>query len=115
MALFGFTKAMSKAAPRSLHHGKMKARLHYIDDIAEGRHPQRRPAFPKPLPRQARANKIYNIGNQTRGTLALHRVMETALGKTAEKISLPMQPRCPPYSRCHDLMQDVGFKPHPHA
>jgi len=57
MGALRFTKRSSKAAHRSLQTRQDEARLHYIDDIAEGvirsadRIPERA--------RQARAYKIY--------------------------------------------------------
>ena len=58
--------------------------------------------------------KVYNIGNNN--PVALMRfieVIEEALGQTAEKNLLPMQPGdvYATYADVDDLMRDVDFKP----
>jgi UDP-glucuronate 4-epimerase len=58
--------------------------------------------------------KLYNIGNNS--PIELQRfieVIEKALGKTAQKNFLSMQPGDVPctYADVDDLMKDVGFKP----
>jgi UDP-glucuronate 4-epimerase len=58
--------------------------------------------------------KLYNIGNNSPVELMTFiEVIEKALGKTAEKNFLPMQPGDVPstYADVDDLMRDVGFKP----
>ncbi|MDA0674265.1 MAG: capsular biosynthesis protein CpsI, partial [Cyanobacteria bacterium] len=58
--------------------------------------------------------KIYNIGNNSPvELLTFIEVIETAMGKPAEKVMLPMQPGDVPatYADVDDLMADVGFRP----
>jgi len=58
--------------------------------------------------------KLYNIGNNQPVALRTFiEVIETALGKKAQKNYLPMQPGDVPitYADVDELMQDVGFKP----
>ena len=58
--------------------------------------------------------KIYNIGNNKPvELLRFIGVIEQAMGKSAQKNFLPMQPGDVPrtYADIDDLIQDVGFKP----
>ncbi|MGB3573617.1 MAG: capsular biosynthesis protein CpsI, partial [Phormidesmis sp.] len=58
--------------------------------------------------------KIYNIGNHSPVTLMdFIATIEQALGKTARKNMMPMQPGDVPatYADVQSLMNDVGFKP----
>ncbi|MDM7322286.1 MAG: capsular biosynthesis protein CpsI, partial [Gammaproteobacteria bacterium] len=57
---------------------------------------------------------LYNIGNHSPVELARFiEALESALGRTAEKIMLPMQPGDVPatYADVNDLMRDTGFAP----
>jgi UDP-glucuronate 4-epimerase len=58
--------------------------------------------------------RIYNIGNNEPVELLRYiEVLETCLGKKAEKLLLPMQAGDVPetYADVEDLARDVGFKP----
>lgn len=124
MALFLFTKAILEGKPIDVfNHGKMKRDFTYIDDIVEGlvrvsaRIPQGNPdwsgATPDPGTSYA-PYKIYNIGNNSPVELMQFiETLEKAVGKTAEKNLLPIQPGDVPatYADVDDLMNDVGFKP----
>src|SRR6056297_1907085 len=58
--------------------------------------------------------RVYNIGNnQPVELMRLIEVLETALGREAQKEFLPMQPGDVPetYADVDDLMRDVGFAP----
>ncbi|MGB3767527.1 MAG: capsular biosynthesis protein CpsI, partial [Phormidesmis sp.] len=58
--------------------------------------------------------KLYNIGNHSPVTLMdFITTIEQAMGKTAEKNMMPMQPGDVPatYADVQDLIDDVGFKP----
>jgi len=93
----------------------------YIDDIVEGvvrviDHPA------KPAPKgkndvscsDTAPYKIYNIGNASPVPLTEYiAAIEAALGKTAEKEFLPMQPGDVPRTEADvtDLVRDLGYKP----
>jgi UDP-glucuronate 4-epimerase len=124
MALFLFTKAIVEDRPiQVFNHGKMRRDFTYIDDIVEGvvrslmRIPEPNPDWDgnAPDPGSSPAPyRIYNIGNNDCVELSVYiEALEKALGKTAKKIMLPMQPGDVPatYADVTDLMQDVGFKP----
>jgi UDP-glucuronate 4-epimerase len=124
MALFLFTKAIIKGKPiKIFNHGKMQRDFTYIDDIIEGivrvaaKCPQPNPAWrgDHPDPGSSYTNyKIYNIGNnQPVELMAFVKAIEKALGKTAIKEFLDLQPGDVPatYADVDDLIKDVGFKP----
>jgi UDP-glucuronate 4-epimerase len=124
MALFLFTKAILAGKPIDVfNHGKMKRDFTYIDDIVEGvvrvmkTRPDPNPAWsgdsPDPGTSYARY-KIYNIGNnQPVELLDFIGAIESALGKTAIKNFMDLQPGDVPatYADVDDLIRDVGFKP----
>lgn len=124
MALFLFTKAILEDKPiQVFNHGKMKRDFTYIDDIVEGvvrvmgRIPEPDPDWsgdhPDPGTSYARY-KIYNIGNNNPVLLTeFIAAIEKALGKTAKKEFLGLQPGDVPatYANIDDLINDVGFKP----
>lgn len=124
MALFLFTKAILEDKPiKVFNHGKMQRDFTYIDDIIEGvvrvmrRLPAPHPDWNGEQPDPGTSYvpyKVYNIGNNN--PVALMRFIETiesALGKTARKEMLDMQPGDVPatYADIDDLVADVGFKP----
>jgi UDP-glucuronate 4-epimerase len=124
MAYFKFTKAILEGRPIEVYnHGKMQRDFTYIDDIVEGvirvleRIPEPNPAWDgaHPDPGTSPAPyRLYNIGNHSPVELSRFiAALETALGRTAEKIMLPMQPGDVPatYADVDDLMQDTGFAP----
>ena len=120
MAYFKFVKAIEAGQPIDVYnYGKMRRDFTYVDDVVEGivRVMQKLPAPALPedggLPSQARY-KIYNIGNNTPVELGeFIEAIERALGKTAEKNMMPMQPGdvLATYADVDDLMADVGFRP----
>jgi UDP-glucuronate 4-epimerase len=124
MALFRFTKAILAGEPLDVYnHGAMRRDFTYIDDVVEGIvRVSDRPARPNvdwdasaPDPATSSAPyRLYNIGNNNPVEL-LHLIgtLERALGRTAEKRLLPMQPGDVPatYADVDALMQDVGFAP----
>ncbi len=124
MAMFLFTKAILEGRPiQVFNQGKMRRDFTYIDDIVEG--------VVRVLDRVAKPNldwnsdqpdsatssapyRLYNIGNNDPVELmTLIETIESSLGKTAEKIMLPIQPGDVPatYADVDDLIADVGFKP----
>jgi len=124
MALFIFTKAILEGNPIPVfNHGKMRRDFTYIDDIVEGvvrvtdTLPQPNLAWSgmNPDPGTSKAPyRIYNIGNnQPVELLHFIEVLETCLGRTAEKQFLPMQAGDVPetYADVDDLTRDVGFRP----
>ena len=124
MALFLFTKAILAGKPIDVYnHGRMKRDFTYIDDIVEGVvRALDRPAAPDPAwsgetPNSATSSapyRLYNIGNhQPVELLRFIEMLEQALGKSAKKKFLPIQPGDVPatYADVQDLIADVGFKP----
>jgi UDP-glucuronate 4-epimerase len=58
--------------------------------------------------------RVYNIGNNKPvELLEVVRLLEEAIGKSAKRELLPMQPGDVPatYADVDDLMRDVGFRP----
>ena len=125
MALFLFTEAMLAGEPiRVFNHGRMRRDFTYIDDIVEGvrrvdrpacRRPTRTGAARSPTPAPARAPyRLYNIGNH-RPVELMHLIatLERALGVTAVKELLPMQPGDVPatFADIEDLTAATGFAP----
>lgn len=124
MAYYSFTKAIVEGkAIDVFNYGKMKRDFTYIDDIIEGvvrvmdKIPQPNPDWDRkhPDPGSSYAPyKLYNIGNNNPVELAKFiEILETNLGKNAQKNMLPMQQGDVPvtYADINDLMNDVGFKP----
>lgn len=122
MAYFKFVEAIAQNQPIDVYnHGEMKRDFTYIDDVVEGiirvvNHPAQRLSAAKAKSRQTTTApyKIYNIGNHSPVTLMdFITTIEQAMGKTAEKNMMPMQPGDVPatYADVQDLIDDVGFKP----
>ncbi len=115
MAMFIFAKAILEGRPIKLfNHGRMQRDFTYVDDVVEAiiRLVDR---APQPDPATSSAPwRIYNIGNNNPEQL-LHvvAVLERALGRSAEKELLSMEPGDVPatYADVDDLMRDVGFRP----
>jgi UDP-glucuronate 4-epimerase len=113
MAYFKFVKAIKAGQPIDVYnHGDMQRDFTYIDDVIEGVVRVMRRA---PVSVEANAPyKLYNIGNNRPVSLARFiEVVEAAVGQTAQKNFLPMQPGDVPitYADVDDLIRDVGFKP----
>lgn len=122
MAYFKFVEAIAQNRPIDVYnHGKMQRDFTYIDDVVEGiirvvNHPARRLSLANAKATQTTTApyKIYNIGNHSPVTLMdFITTIEQAMGKTAEKNMMPMQPGDVPatYADVQDLIDDVGFKP----
>ncbi|MEW5973257.1 MAG: NAD-dependent epimerase [Pseudomonadota bacterium] len=124
MAYFKFTRAILEGKPIEVYnHGRMRRDFTYIDDIVEGvvrvldRVPEPNPAWSgdRPDPGSSPAPyRLYNIGNHSPVELSRFiEALETALGRKAEKIMLPMQPGDVPatYADVDDLVRDTGFAP----
>jgi UDP-glucuronate 4-epimerase len=124
MALFLFTKAILAGEPiKVFNNGKHRRDFTYIDDIVEGIiRSLDSPAQPNPHwsglnpdPATSKAPwRVYNIGNQSPVELLSYiEALEKALGKTAVKELLPLQPGDVPdtYADVEALVEDVGYKP----
>ncbi|MDV3352350.1 NAD-dependent epimerase/dehydratase family protein [Leptothoe sp. LEGE 181152] len=118
MAYFKFVDAIANDRPIQVYnHGKMQRDFTYIDDVVEGvvrvlRH------LPQPITddafNTAAPYKLYNIGNHSPVELMRFiEIIEQALGKTAVKEMMSMQPGDVPvtYADVVDLTADVGFAP----
>jgi UDP-glucuronate 4-epimerase len=122
MAMWMFTKAILAGKPIDVfNHGKMKRDFTFVDDIVEGVI-RTSDTIPKPLAISSDADdsqtaapyRVYNIGNnQPVELMHLIETLEQALGCTAEKNMLPMQPGDVPatYANIDALQRDVGFRP----
>lgn len=124
MALFLFTRAILKGEPIEVfNYGKMERDFTYIDDITGGisRMIQAPPApisewdSSHPDPSRSRAPyRIYNIGNSSPVRLMdFIGEIEIALGKTAEKIMMPIQPGDveKTWADVSDLSEDFDYRP----
>jgi UDP-glucuronate 4-epimerase len=110
MAIFSFTKAILEGQPIDVfNYGRMKRDFTYVDDIVEGV-----VRVLDAAPDSAPPYKLYNIGNSRPVDLmAFIDVLESCLGKKAERRLLPMQPGdvFETYADVEDLIRDVGFRP----
>ncbi|MEQ1690769.1 MAG: NAD-dependent epimerase [Gemmatimonas sp.] len=124
MALFLFTKAILEGKPIDVfNHGRMRRDFTFIDDIVEGvirtsdHTASANPVWNSDAPDSATSTapyRLYNIGNNNPVELMhLIATLEQALGRTAEKRMLPLQPGDVPatYADVEALVQDVGFAP----
>ncbi len=127
MALQKFAKAIMNGETIQLfNYGNHRRDFTYIDDIVEGViRVLDRPAKPNPewsgdAPDSATSYapwRVYNIGNNNPVELKDYiETLETALGKTAEKELLPLQPGDVPdtYADVQDLIHDMEYKPQTH-
>jgi UDP-glucuronate 4-epimerase len=124
MALFLFTRAMLEGRPiQVFNRGQMVRDFTYVDDIVESlvrlldkpaaADPDFDPAQPNPATSWA-AHRVFNIGNSNPTPLMDYiEAVEQALGITAEKQFLPMQPGDVPATAADTTALEawVGFKP----
>lgn len=122
MAMWLFTEAILNGKPIDVfNHGNMRRDFTYVDDIVEGviRVNDRVPlANPNKDPLDdsttAAPYRVYNIGNnQPVELMHMIEVLESSIGKKAEKRMLDMQPGDVPetFADIDALQQDVGFRP----
>jgi UDP-glucuronate 4-epimerase len=124
MALFKFTAAILAGKPTQVfNHGRHRRDFTYVDDIVEGViRVLDRPAPPNPAWRgdapdpgsSAAPWRVYNIGNsQPVELLDYIAALEKALGKTAQKELLPMQPGDVPdtFADVSDLAEQFQYQP----
>jgi UDP-glucuronate 4-epimerase len=124
MALFLFTQAILEGKPIDVYnHGNMKRDFTYVDDIVEGivrvmrNVPTGNPDWKGEQPDPASSfapYRIYNIGNnQPVSLMKFIETIERALGKTAIKNLMPLQPGDveATFADIDDLTRDTGFRP----
>jgi UDP-glucuronate 4-epimerase len=124
MALFLFTKAILEDKPIDVfNYGEMKRDFTYVDDIVEGvvrvidNPPSGDPNWSGKKPDPSTSNapyKVYNIGNSSPVKLMdFIEAIEKAIGKTAEKNMLPIQPGDVPatWADVTDLQENLDYKP----
>lgn len=124
MALFKFTRAILAGETIPVYHyGQHRRDFTYIDDIVEGViRILDQPAVPNPAwqgttpdPASSRAPwRLYNIGNHQPVVLMDYiAALENALGITAKKELLPMQPGDVPdtYADVDDLVTQFDYQP----
>lgn len=113
MAAYLFTDAILAGRPiRVFNHGEMQRDFTYIDDIVAGviaalRHP------PEPDEDGVR-HRVYNLGNDRPEQLShFIDVLETALGRKAERELLPMQAGdvAATWADITESRRDLGFEP----
>jgi len=124
MAMWLFADAILAGRPIKLfNHGKMRRDFTYVDDVAEAvvrlvdrpASGNREWSGDRPDPATSRAPwRIYNIGNHAPVEVTeVVRLIEAALGKTAIRELVPMQPGDVPETCAdvEDLRKAVGFAP----
>jgi UDP-glucuronate 4-epimerase len=126
MALFLFTRAMLEGRPiQVFNHGQMVRDFTYVDDIVESLiRVLDKPATPNPgfdasvpVPDPATSwapHRVFNIGNSNPTPLMEYiEAIEAALGVTADKEFLPMQPGDVPATAADTSALEAwtGFKP----
>ncbi|HKF93613.1 MAG TPA: NAD-dependent epimerase [Gammaproteobacteria bacterium] len=124
MSLFLFTHNILAGKPIDVfNHGNHRRDFTYIDDIVEGIvRTLDKPATPNeywsgnsPDPATSSAPyRLYNIGNNRPVELIRYiEVLETYLGKKAQRNLLPLQPGDVPdtFADVQDLVEDVGYRP----
>ena len=124
MALQKFTKLILEGKPIQLNnYGKHRRDFTYVDDIVEGiLRVLNKPAKPnpnwdgnKPDPASSYAPwRVYNVGSNNPVDLGYYvETLEKALGVSAEKEMLPLQPGdvLDTYANVDDLIRDFNYKP----
>lgn len=113
MAAYLFTDAIMKGQPINVfNHGNMKRDFTYIDDIVSGIIA----ALDRPPEPDARGvrHRVYNLGNhKSERLLDYISIIEQALGKTAIKNMMDMQPGDVPesYADIAQSQADLGYQP----
>lgn len=113
MAMWLFTKAILAGEPINVfNYGKMRRDFTYIDDIVSG------VVAVTDSPAESidgkAPHRVYNIGNNNpEDLLYMIGLIEKELGRTAEKVLLPMQPGDVPatYADISAIQNDHGFAP----
>ncbi len=124
MSMFMFTDKIIKGEPIDVfNHGQHARDFTYVDDIVQGvvratdkvatANPAWSGAEPDPATSSA-PYRLYNIGNHSPVQLMDYiACIEKAIGKTATKNMLPMQPGDVPatFADVENLKADIGFEP----
>jgi UDP-glucuronate 4-epimerase len=110
MAYYKFVQAIAEDRPIDVYnYGKMMRDFTHIDDVVAG--------IVKLIPHRTNLlppYKIYNLGNNNPVELQeFIAIIETLMGKLAQKNFLPMQPGdvVATYANIEESMSDLGFKP----
>lgn len=124
MSLFLFTRAILDGRPIDLYnHGRHRRDFTYIDDAVEAvvrvldRPPRPNPAWQSDRPDPATGAapyRVYNVGNQRPvDLLDVVAILERALGRTAERNLLPLQPGDveSTWADVDDLARDADWRP----
>jgi UDP-glucuronate 4-epimerase len=110
MAAWLFTEAILAGRPIDIfNYGEMARDFTYIDDIVAGT----LSALDRPPPPGA-ADRLYNLGNHRPERLTRFvGLLETLLGRTAERRLLPLQPGDVPetFADIETARRDLGFEP----
>ena len=113
MALWIFTKAILAGEPIPVfNNGRMSRDFTFIDDIVAG--VLAVAAGAPPQGGKEPPHRIYNIGNnKPERLLDMIAILESALGKKADKSFLPMQPGdvAATYADISAIQRDFGFSP----
>ncbi len=122
MAIWLFTRAILSGQPIDVfNHGRMKRDFTYVADIVEGVI-RTNDTIPTQQPANGTSDdtctaapyRVYNIGNnQPVELMHLIETLEKALGRTARKNMLPMQPGdvASTFADIGSLQRAVGFRP----
>ncbi|MBA2125974.1 capsular biosynthesis protein CpsI [Hyphomicrobium methylovorum] len=124
MALFLFTRKILAGEPIEVfNNGHHSRDFTYIDDIVEGvlrvadRNAAPNLSWSSETPDPATSSapyRVYNIGNNAPvALLDFIGAIESALGREAKKVFLPLQPGDVPatFADIDDLVRDTGFRP----
>ncbi len=113
MAAYLFASAIAKGEPiKVFNHGNMKRDFTFIDDIVAGVVA----ALDRPQPQRPgeSRHKVYNLGgNRTEKLTDYISIIEQELGRTADKIMLPLQTGDVQETSADisESMRDLGFDP----
>lgn len=109
MAYFSFTQKILRGEPIEVYgEGRMARDFTYIDDIVDGIVG----VLDNPPPRGG--HEVYNIGDSNPvGLMDMIAALESAIGRQAEKVFLPMQPGDVPatYADVSKLHALTGYRP----
>jgi len=116
MAAMLFADAIIKDKPiKVFNHGEMSRDFTYVGDVIEGLvKVMERPKQKESLSDKTPPYKLYNIGNHAPiNLLQFIETIETAMGKTTEKIMLPLQKgdMKDTYADVTELVKDFDYQP----
>ena len=124
MALFQFTRNILEGRPIDVfNRGRHRRDFTYIDDVVEGivrvldrpATADRNWSAESPDPATSAApHRLYNVGNSRWVRLERYiEVLETCLGRKAERNFLPLQPGDVPdtFADVDDLEREIGYRP----